>query len=262
MKAVSPRYLLILLAAVLAALALWAMRPAGGGIVLSDVTAAPISGEPGAVGIFLKIANDGGADRLIAATSSAAQSATLASAPAVGLSIPAGSHPALAPDGAFIRLAGLDGALDDGRTIPVTLNFEHAGALNIRARLTDPKTKGAAGQFGLFGIGDICRVGEGEPAPAIALVATAAEDGWRIEVVAEEFTFAPDMADGPHVPGFGHGHLYLNGLKLQRLYDASAHIGQLPPGRHEVRVTLNTNDHRAYVVDDTPVTAQAMIEVR
>ena len=36
----------------------------------------------------------------------------------------------------------------------------------------------------------------------------------------------------------------------------------LGPGRHEVQVTLNTNDHRTYVVDDEPVSAIAEIEVR
>ena len=50
-------------------------------------------------------------------------------------------------------------------------------------------------------------------------------------------------------------------MKLGRMLEPEAHIGALPKGQHEVRVTLNTNDHRAYVVDDVPVSAAAQIVV-
>ncbi|MEC8197159.1 MAG: hypothetical protein VX228_12815, partial [Pseudomonadota bacterium] len=74
-----------------------------------------------------------------------------------------------------------------------------------------------------------------------------------------DFEFTPDLVDGPHVPGTGHGHIYINGLKLGRLYSPTTTIGNLPPGQHEIRVTLSTNDHRAYVVNDIPVTASATL---
>lgn len=231
-------------------------------LLLTDVTAAAIEGQPGTVGVFLKIVNDGPADRLLGASSPQAGAAMLGDAPPEGLAIPAGAAPVLAPDGAFVRLEQVTGPLDDGRTLPVTLEFAGAGRLNLRARLADPRAAGPASGYGLFGIGDICRVGPGEPAPELSLSAKADGDGWIVEVAARGFTFTPDLADGPHIPGTGHGHLYLGGLKLQRLYEPMARIGALPPGRHELRVTLNTNDHRAYVVDDVPVTASTVIEVR
>jgi len=78
---------------------------------------------------------------------------------------------------------------------------------------------------------------------------------------AEEFTFSRDLAGAYHVPGVGHGHLYVGGLKHGRLYENQATIGTLPSGTHMIRVTLNTNDHRAYVVDDEPVTATATITI-
>lgn len=228
-------------------------------ITMENGTAAPIAGQPGAVAVFVKIENDGAADRLTGAHSAVASSAALSSG---ALAIPAESAPALAADGAFVRLDGVTGELGDGQLIPVTLTFEHAGGQSFQARLIAPKQTGAAPDYDLFGMGDICIVGAGEPAPEIALSATPDGDGWRIDVTARDFSFEKDMADGPHVPGTGHGHLYLNGLKLQRLYSASARIGALPPGQHIVTVTLNTNDHRAYVVGDTPVTASTQIEVR
>ena len=249
--------------AVLAAVML--LRPAGpGDILLSGATAAPIEGAPGTVAVFVTIGNTGPADRLTGARSPDATGAELVSpAAAEGLPIPAGSAPELASDGAYLRLTGVEGGLEDGRLIPVTLEFERAGSLATKARIAEPQQAGRASAFGLLGLGDICIAGEGgEPAPAISLEVQPDDGGWTVQVLAEDFTFSEALAEGPHIPGTGHGHLYLGGLKLQRLYAPVARIGALPPGRHELRVTLNTNDHRAYVVDDAPVTATAVIEAR
>jgi len=65
----------------------------------------------------------------------------------------------------------------------------------------------------------------------------------------------------PHVAGEGHGHVYLNGLKLARLYAPRFQIGALPSGTYEVSVALNTNDHRPFVVDDQPVTAAVSVTI-
>ena len=229
-------------------------------ILISDTVAAPIDGDPDAVAVFLKLSNTGGPDRLLGAHSEAA-SMTRIDGPMPTLAIPGKSTPSLAADGAFLHLADVQGDLGDGRTLPVTLHFEKAGEVTTRARLAAPKTKGAAPSFGLFGIGDICQVGEGEPAPDINLNVTETADGWEVTVHSTAFEFTPDLVDGPHVPGTGHGHLYLDGLKLQRLYQPSATLGALPPGTYEIRITLNTNDHRAYVLDDVPVTATHRLTV-
>lgn len=256
------RLLAVALAALLIAGAVLFLRPpASSDILLSDAAAAPLEGAPGEVAVFVTIENKGPADRITGARSPDAETVEIV-APGESLPIPAGSDPALAADGAYLRLSGVEGALDGGRLIPVTLEFERAGPVTTRARIADAQATGRAGEFGLFGLGDICIAGEnGEPAPAIALEVQRDGEGWTVQVLTEEFEFTESMVDGPHVPGTGHGHLYLGGLKLQRLYDPVARIGALPPGRHEVRVTLNTNDHRAYVVDDEPVTATAEILV-
>ena len=92
--------------------------------------------------------------------------------------------------------------------------------------------------------------GDGEPAPRLALSVAPDGDGWRVSIEAEDFTFSEEFVDLYHVPGMGHGHLYVGGMKMGRLYAPEAYIGALPKGQHEIRVTLNTNDHRAYVVSD------------
>lgn len=255
--------LLALCALFLAALAVYAtLPPAPADILLTNISAAPIKGKPETLAVFLKIENAGGGDRLLGARSGAASRVSIsARLSETGLAIPAGASPSLAADGAHLLLEGIGGPLGDGRLIPITLMFEKAGEISGKARLSAPKQEGMAHQFGLSGMGDVHRVKEGEPAPAISLGIARAGEGWQIKVQATEFTFSKDLADGPHVPGTGHGHLYLDGLKLQRLYSDSATIGALPPGTYEIRVTLNTNNHRAYVVGNTPVTASASIDV-
>ncbi|MDU9002354.1 copper chaperone PCu(A)C [Sedimentitalea todarodis] len=263
MKAAKPIVAIAILMIVATAAYLLVSRAVQTDLLLTNVTAAPIEDAPGSVGVFMTIRNSGGPDRLVSARSIVAQRARLDHAVAdAGLAIPADSEPALAPDGAFILMDGIGGDLQEGRMIPVTLRFETAGEFRTQARLVTPQRRGKARDYGLLGLGDICTVQDGEPAPSIAIEVEPDGDGWTVRVLTEDFTFANDAADGVHVPGTGHGHLYLSGLKLQRLYEPEARIGALPPGKHQVRVTLNTNDHRAYVVDDRPVSATAEIIVR
>ena len=239
-----------------------ALTQRGGGadhILLTDVTAAPLSG--GDLGVFLNVENRGAPDRLIGVSSPEATATLYSPEASPGPPMPAGQGPALAADGAHIRLTGLEGPAQDGRLIPLTLTFELAGDVAAKARISDPTTQGAASEVGLFGLGDICVVGEGEPAPAVALSVAPDGDGWKISVLTEEFEFSDALTGLYHVPGMGHGHIYVGGVKIGRLYQPEARIGALPKGEHLVRLTLNTNDHRAYVVDDQPVTATATIVV-
>lgn len=227
-------------------------------ILLSNATAAPLDTDPNQLAVFVKIENTGQPDTLLSARSPDAQTATLSEQHGP-LAVPAGNTASLAADGVFLQLSDLSGPLDDGRTLPISLTFVHAGTLTTRARIVAPQTKGGAANYGLYGIGDVCQVGDGEPAPNISLVASKNETGWTVSVTSEDFEFTPHLVDGPHVPGTGHGHIYLNGLKLGRLYSAETTIGNLPAGQHEIRVTLSTNDHRAYVVGAIPVTASIRI---
>lgn len=227
-------------------------------ILLENTTAKPLNNAPQNIVIFTKLENAGMPDTLLHAHSTQAQSAQVTQ-PSLTPVIPANSSISLASDGTHILLTGVNGDLSDGRTIPLTLTFQHAGAITTRARLSAPQTTGQAAAFGLYGLGDICQVGEGEPAPKITLSAAQNPDGWTITTTAQDFEFTPDLVDGPHVPGTGHGHIYLNGLKLGRLYADTYSFGTLPKGDHLVEVTLNTNDHRAYVVGESPVRAQILI---
>lgn len=227
-------------------------------ILLSNATAAPLVAHPNQLAIFVTMENVGPPDHLLSASATDAHNVSFSEYHGP-LTLPSGTTASLAADGVFLTLDGITGDLKNGRTFPISLTFEKAGTITTRARLIAPAVSGKAANVGLFGIGDICQVGDGEPAPRISLSAAKTVTGWQVDVVSDDFEFTPKLVDGPHVPGTGHGHIYLNGLKLGRLYAPTTTIGHLPPGQHEIRVTLSTNDHRAYVVGDDPVTASIRI---
>ena len=68
--------------------------------------------------------------------------------------------------------------------------------------------------------------------------------GWNAKVVVEHFRFAPENASQDHVAGEGHGHLYVDGVKINGLYGDWYHLGKLSAGSHTVMVSLSSNDHR------------------
>lgn len=78
--------------------------------------------------------------------------------------------------------------------------------------------------------------------------------GWNLQVVPQNFRFAPENASAADADGEGHAHVYVNGEKLARLYAGWMHIPALPGGA-EVTVSLNTNSHSQLMVDGKPVEA-------
>ncbi|MEL7114807.1 MAG: hypothetical protein AAGP08_04310 [Pseudomonadota bacterium] len=195
-----------------------------------------------------QIDNPGRADRLTGiGTEAAARSLLTGKA----LVVPASSTPSLAMDGVHGVIMGVHGDTSEGRLIPVSLWFERAGRVSTRARISNATMDHTQRH----------EVPEDAPHPSVAIEATATDSGWEVAVDVENFTFSQDGVDGPHEPGVGHGHLYLNGLKLQRLYSTTASVGALPPGQYQLKLTLNTNDHRAYSVAGDVVEAVTILTV-
>tara|TARA_R110002074_G_scaffold3594_5_gene18769 strand:+ start:5876 stop:6148 length:273 start_codon:yes stop_codon:yes gene_type:complete len=60
----------------------------------------------------------------------------------------------------------------------------------------------------------------------------------------QNFTFIRAEDGAAHVPNQGHAHVYLNGLKLGRLYAETFELGALSPGKYKLSVALNSNDHK------------------
>jgi len=101
-----------------------------------------------------------------------------------------------------------------------------------------------------------------EEAPAVALeVIPDAGDGHLVRLEVERFTFAPENVYGPHVPGEGHAHLYVDGRQVARLYAPVHHLPDLASGTRSVAVTLSTNDHRLYMHGGEIIRSEQTVEV-
>jgi len=100
------------------------------------------------------------------------------------------------------------------------------------------------------------------PAPDLAL--TIHPDGAQsrnLHIGVTNFTFDPEGVNGANVPGHGHAHVYVNGIKQARAYGPWVQLYALPEGTHEIRVTLNANDHGQLAIDGDPVEATTTIVI-
>lgn len=103
----------------------------------------------------------------------------------------------------------------------------------------------------------------GNPVPTVNLVVRPdAQKGWNLEVKVTNFTFAPQRVNTKSTSvNEGHAHLYVDGKKISRLYGPWYHLESLPPGKHQVTVTLNTNDHGELRYQGKPIQSTATVQV-
>lgn len=107
-------------------------------------------------------------------------------------------------------------------------------------------------------------VGQVEAPAGMGVAISLAPDpvgGANLMVMPQGFRLAPEKVNAPNVAGEGHPHLYVNGVRLGRVYSPYLHLGKLAPGMNEVRVTLNTNMHQEYARDDETIEAVATIHI-
>lgn len=98
------------------------------------------------------------------------------------------------------------------------------------------------------------------PRPEIVIHAMADEKGgYNFHLAVKNFKFKPEDVNSSDIVGEGHGHIYLNGKKLGRVYNEWIHL-TLPSGKNEVKVSLNTNTHKDLYFDGKPVEAVITIE--
>ena len=85
--------------------------------------------------------------------------------------------------------------------------------------------------------------------------------GWNLNVKTSNFTFDAAAAGHDNVQGNGHAHVYVNGMKLGRIYGDWYHIASLPKGRHEISVSLYANDHRGLTLGGAKITSTNKVTV-
>ncbi|MDA7427109.1 hypothetical protein PGB28_01460 [Primorskyibacter aestuariivivens] len=128
----------------------------------------------------------------------------------------------------------------------------------------DPAHHGAldGGHAGHGKHDEMLQIALGSDAPTLMTHITPdPASGWNLHIMTQNFAFSPERASLDHVPGEGHAHVYINGVKLGRVYSPWVHLDNLPEGEVEVKVSLNANDHRLLAVGDRALEAVQVITV-
>ena len=74
-------------------------------------------------------------------------------------------------------------------------------------------------------------------------------EGWNILIVTD-LIWAPENVSTEHVEGEGHAHIYVDGVKVSRIYGMWHFLGDLEPGTHEIRIELSNNDHSPLIAGE------------
>ncbi len=92
------------------------------------------------------------------------------------------------------------------------------------------------------------------PTPTLALdLQPDPASGHNLFVAMDGFRMTPHDVNTAVEPGTGHGHLFVNGQNLGRLYTDMRHLIDLPKGEATIHVYLGGNDHKVWVADGQPL---------
>jgi copper(I)-binding protein len=252
----------------------WSLNSVTSPILVSNVKAVKMSDSM--YSVYLNMQNNGEPDFITEIKATDQNNAFVMGAhPTFGVAIPQGSSPSFSSDGAHIMLNVGASSYKAGEFIPLTIVFKNSNPQQIKAVVEDPNASSENMTIGdsseamdhskmdhsMHQMGAAIEMGSDQNPPSIEMtVAQNANNSWSINLTTQNFEFfEPETEPLKHKEGQGHGHLYLNGLKLQRMYSNTATIGALPAGQHIISVTLNSNDHRAFSVEGAPITASAEV---
>ncbi len=100
------------------------------------------------------------------------------------------------------------------------------------------------------------------PIPKLSLdVVKDSKDGYNIHLITQNYSFTPESVGGKNKDNTGHAHLYVNGVKVARLYSSWFNLGNsfLKEGENLIEVTLNANDHSEWVQKGEHISAKTKI---
>ncbi len=71
------------------------------------------------------------------------------------------------------------------------------------------------------------------------------KDGYNLHVMTNNYKWTPETVNTKPIQGEGHAHVYVNDVKVARLYGDWFHVPGtfFKTGENEIKVTLNANDH-------------------
>jgi len=89
--------------------------------------------------------------------------------------------------------------------------------------------------------------------------------GFNVQIITSRFRWSPEHVSGAFVPGEGHAHLYLDGIKIGRVYGSWFHVNAAQfasrAGEQLVSVELVGNDHAPYAALGVPIRSEVLINV-
>ena len=92
------------------------------------------------------------------------------------------------------------------------------------------------------------------PAPDITMdLQPDPASGHNLFVTTAGFRMTPEDVNGPMTPAAGHGHLFVNGENIGRLYGNALHLIDLPKGEVTIHMYLSANDHKVWIIDEEPL---------
>lgn len=100
------------------------------------------------------------------------------------------------------------------------------------------------------------------PQPSVThLIFPDVRGGYNIQILPVNFRFTPAAINRAPQHNEGHAHIYVNGVKVARVYSTWYHLSgaSLASGENEVRVTLNANDHSEWTVNGVPVSSTVKV---
>ncbi|MFT4532525.1 MAG: zinc and cadmium transporter [Candidatus Saccharimonadales bacterium] len=91
-------------------------------------------------------------------------------------------------------------------------------------------------------------VASGDIVPTVTLSPELTAAGLNLRTQVTDFTFTPEKEGEQAAAAEGHAHLYVNGVKITRIYSEWAFVpaGILPSHFDQITVTLSNNDHSEY----------------
>ena len=101
---------------------------------------------------------------------------------------------------------------------------------------------------------------EAEKAPKVELVVSEdAKSGYNIKIITTDYKFTPENVNQENIPNEGHAHLYIDGVKIARLYSPYFHYDGNFEGTKTFRVTLNANDHSEYALNGETIASEIQV---
>lgn len=223
-------------------------------VTVSDAVALPMSGTVPGLMVTLTLSNSGKPVVFTDILSTDAGNTHIMGGDIGRVVVPGNGSVSFALDGAHIMMMAVSGELQSGRLIPLHFTLGDGSVLKTQVTIGEADPMDHSMHAGMQGLSI-------DPAPQVTLQTRRDDttDNWYVTADVPGFEFDTERVDVEHVPGAGHGHLYLNGAKLGRYYGGDMSIGQLPPGTHSLRLDLNTNLHQPYVSEGAALTGETWL---